>query len=400
MSAKKVLISGASIAGPALAGWLGRSGHHVTVVEKAAEVRPGGQAVDFKGRTHREVLTRMGVWDDVQAQQTAKTDWRMVDESDRVRAVIPGEFIGGDVEILRGDLAGILHRHSAADAEYVFGDEITALAEHAKGVEVSFARRPDERFDLVIGADGVHSAVRRLAFGPEGDHVERLGYFYAVASGAVPLEGLETRLPSGRTVAYGYNVPGRLALAGGQKAPNLFVFQGDAEAYDRRDVASQRRFLVRAFDGIGWRVPEMLAAAEAASDFYLDEITRTRMTSYTKGRIALVGDAGYANTLGGFGTGLALVGAYVLAGELARADGDHLAALAAYDARMRRPTRIARTGSAGPFLAPPSERRIHRRDRTFANPLMLRAMMWITDVFATDTSLPDYDLTTVRRSWG
>lgn len=394
MTTRKVLISGASIAGPAVAGWLGRSGYDVTVVEKASEVRPGGQAVDFKGRTHRDILMRMGVWDDVSAQQTSKTDWRMVDDHDRVKAVVPGEFIGGDVEILRGDLAGILHRRSAGDADYVFGDEITALADGPDGVDVSFARRADERFDLVIGADGVHSAVRRLAFGPEADHVERLGHFYAVASGEVPLDGLETRLPSGRSIAYGYNVPGRLALAGGQKAPNLFVFRGDADGYDRRDLDSQRRFLRDAFSGVGWRVPEMLAAADAASDFYLDEITRTRMTTYTKGRIALVGDAGYANTLGGFGTGLALIGAYVLAGELARADGDHVAAFAGYDARMRKPTKIARTGSAGPFLAPPSQRRIRLRDLTFANPLMLRAMMWITDVFATDASLPDYDLTT------
>jgi len=393
---RRVLISGASIAGPALAGLLGRNGYEVTVVEKAPGVRPGGQAVDFKGRTHREILTRMGVWDDVLAHQTSKTDWRMVDETDRVNAVIPGEFIGGDVEILRGDLAGILHRHSAGDAEYVFGDEITALTEQAEGIDVSFAHRADERFDLVVGADGVHSAVRRLAFGPESDHVERLGYFYAVASGVVPLDGLETRLPSGRGVAYGYNVPGRLALAGGQKAPNLFVFRGDSGGYDRRDVESQRRLLQDAFAGVGWRVPEMLAAAAEASDFYLDEITRTRMTSFTRGRVALVGDAGYANTLGGFGTGLALIGAYVLAGELVRAQGDHVAALAAYDARMRKPTKIARTGSAGPFLAPPSERRIRMRDRTFANPLMMRAMMWITDVFATDTSLPDYGLSTAR----
>jgi len=392
MTTHKILISGASIAGPALAGWLGRSGYDVTVVEKAAAVRAGGQAVDFKGRTHREILQRMRVWDDVQAQQTAKTDWRMVDDADRVKAVIPGEFIGGDLEILRGDLAGILHRHSADVAEYVFDDEVTSLAESPRGVDVSFARRPDERFDLVVGADGVHSAVRRLAFGVESEHVERLGYFYAVASGAVALDGLDTRMPDGRGIAYGYNTPGRLALAGGQKAPNLFVFQGEADAYDRRDVDSQRRFLREAFTGIGWRVPEMLTAADAASDFYLDEITRTRMTSYTKGRVALVGDAGYANTLGGFGTGLALIGAYVLAGELVRARGDQAAALAAYDARMRKPTKVARTGSAGPFLAPSSPRRIRMRDRTFANPLLMRGMMWITDVFATDTSLPEYDL--------
>ena len=126
MTATRILISGASIAGPALARWLGRNGFDVTVVERSASLRPGGQAVDFKGRTHLDLLTRMGILDEVRSQQTAKTDWRMVDADDRVRAVVPGEFIGGDIEILRGDLAGILHRATVGDAEYVFGDEIAS----------------------------------------------------------------------------------------------------------------------------------------------------------------------------------------------------------------------------------------------------------------------------------
>ncbi|UUT35795.1 FAD-dependent monooxygenase [Microbacterium elymi] len=386
----RILISGAGIAGAALAGWLGRNGCDVTVVEKASRIRPGGQAVDFKGRTHRTVLERMGVYDDIRAQQTSRTDWRIVDESDRVQAVIPGEFIGGDLEILRGDLAGILHRRSAADANYVFGDEITALTESTSGVEVGFAGRPAARFDLVIGADGVHSAVRRAAFGPESDHVHPLGYVYAVAGGAVDLSGLETSLPDGRAVAYGYSRPGRLALAGGQKAPSLFVFAADPGDYDRRDVDAQRRLLRAAFEGVGWRVPEMIAAAVEASDFYLDALTRTRMHSFTRGRVALVGDAGYGNTLGGFGTGLALVGAYILAGELTAARGDHAAAFAAYDRRMRPLTKVARSGNAGRFLAPGSDRAIRRRNRTFTNRAMLGTMMWMTERFATDRTVPDY----------
>ncbi|RXZ48573.1 FAD-dependent oxidoreductase [Agromyces fucosus] len=390
MATTKILISGASIAGPALARWLGRNGFDATVVEKAPAARAGGQAVDFKGRTHHALLTRMGILDEVHARQTAKTDWRMVDANDHVNAVVPGEFIGGDVEILRGDLAGILLAQSAADADYVFDDEITAITESDAGVDVAFARRPDERFDLVIGADGVHSAVRRLAFGPEDRYVETRGFYYAVASGQAPLDDLETRLPDGRGIAYGYNEPGRLALLGGQKAPNLFVFRAERPDYDRRDIASQRAFLESAFAGAGWRVPAALEASRAASDFYLDALARTRMTSFTRGRAALVGDAGYANTLGGFGTGLALIGAYILAGELNAAGGDHAAAFAAYDRRMRKPTKIARSGNAGPFLAPPSTGRIRMRDWTFANPLMYRTMMWMTDTFATDDSLPDY----------
>lgn len=392
MKATRILISGASIAGPALAGWLGRNGFDVTVVEKSPGVRPGGQAVDFKGRTHLDLLTRMGIVEEVRAQQTPKTDWRMVDAEDRVQAVVPGEFIGGDIEILRGDLAGILHRRSASDAAYVFGDEIVSMTETSSGVDVSFAGRDAERFHLVIGADGVHSAVRRLAFGPESRFVESRGYHYAVASGHVPLDGLETERPDGRAVAYGYNVPDRLVLLGGQKAPALFVFRTDRADYDRHDVDSQRAFLESAFAEGGWRIPAALAAARTASDFYLDALTRTRMSAFTRGRTALVGDAGYANTLGGFGTGLALLGAYVLAGELVAARGDHETAFAAYDRRMRKPTRIARSGNAGAFLAPASAARIRMRNLTFSNPLLRRSMLWLTDAFATDDSVPDYRL--------
>jgi len=390
MTATKVLISGASIAGPALARLLGRNGFDVTVVEKASSIRPGGQAVDFKGRTHLDVLARVGILDDVRSEQTAKTDWRLVDASDRVKAVIPGEFIGGDIEILRGDLARILHRHSTEDARYVFDDEITSMAESTAGIDVEFAHRARERFDLVIGADGVHSAVRRLAYSPEADHVAPLGHYYAVASGSVPMDDLETRRPDGRGVAFAYNEPGRLAVLGGQKAPSLFVFRAERPAYDRHDTQSQRRFLEAAFADAGWRVPAMLDAARGASDFYLDALARTRMTSFTRGRCALVGDAGYANTLGGFGTGLALIGAYVLAGELVRAHGDHVAAFTAYDERMRPLTKIARSGNAGSFLAPPSSLRIRMRDWTFSNTLMYRSMMWMTDRFATDDAIPDY----------
>ncbi|EGD54589.1 FAD-dependent monooxygenase [Gordonia neofelifaecis] len=392
MNSTKVLISGASIAGPALARWLGRNRFDVTVVEKAGAVRPGGQAVDFKGPTHLELLARTGILDDVRAAQTVKTDWRMVDADDRVRAVVPGEFIGGDLEILRGDLAQILYAHSKGDADFVFDDEIVGLNETPAGVDVVFAHRRPERFDIVIGADGVHSAVRRLAFGPEGRFVESLGYHYAVADCSVPLDGLPTVLPSGRVVAYGFNTPDRLVLLGGQKAPTLFVVRSANADYDRHDVDSQRAFLESAFAGNGWRTAAALDAARTAPDFYLDALTRTTTTSYTRGRTALVGDAGYANTLGGFGTGLALLGAYVLAGELVAARGDHTEAFAAYDRRMQKPTRIARKGNAGPFLAPPSAFRIRMRDWTFTNGLMRRSMLWVTDAFATDDSIPEYEL--------
>ncbi|QPZ38459.1 FAD-dependent monooxygenase [Paramicrobacterium chengjingii] len=391
MTITRVLISGASIAGPALARWLGHNGFDVTVVEKSAKLRPGGQAVDFKGRTHRQILDRMGLWGELMAHETGRTDWRIVDETDRVKAVIGGEFIGGDLEILRGDLAHILYRSSENVAEYIFDDEIVELRETIDGVDVSFAQSSSQRFDIVVGADGVHSAVRRLAFGPEERFVENLGYCYAVAGGRAPLDDLETTRGD-RGIAYGYNVPGRFALLGGQKAPSLFVFSTRNTAHDRRDEESQRALLYAAFSDVGWRVPAALAASRTASDFYLDALTRTRLRSFTRGRSALVGDAGYANTLGGFGTGLALVGAYVLAGELASHRGDHEAAFAAYNRRMAKPAKAARSGSAGPFLAPRSAAGIRMRNRIFTNPLMYRSMLWATDRFATDDRIPTYNL--------
>src|SRR5699024_10572559 len=227
MAVRRVLVSGASIAGPALARWLGRNGYDVTIVEKAPEIRPGGQAVDFKGRTHHDVLTRMGVLDDVHAEQTAKTEWRMVDAHDRVNAVIPGEFIGGDVEILRGNLAGILHRHSAADAKYVFDDEIVAMTESDTGIDITLARRGSESFDLVLGADGVHSAVRRLALGPGKDLIRSDGYAYAVRGRPGPLGNLHTQRTAGRGIDYGYITPDRLALQGGRKAQQRYVLRDE-----------------------------------------------------------------------------------------------------------------------------------------------------------------------------
>jgi 2-polyprenyl-6-methoxyphenol hydroxylase-like FAD-dependent oxidoreductase len=381
MKNRTVLISGASIAGPALAHWLTRYGCTVTVVERAPGIRPGGQAVDFKGATHRTVLQRMGILDEVLARQTGGTDQTIINAEGRAQAVIPGEFTGGEIEIHRGDLAQLLYERTAPHCEYVFGDTVTSLTETADGVDVTFAHAAPRRFDLVVGADGIHSNVRRLAFGPEHDYVRHLGHYYALAE-------LGEEVADGDAVMY--NEPGRMAAVGGPKASAFFVFASPELDYDRTDVERQRELVAGAYRGAGWRVPELIAKVPEAREFYLDALARVTIDHYSRGRVVLLGDAAYGNTLGGFGTGLAIVGAYVLAGELLAADGDHRVAFARYEEQFRGYAKVSQRGSAGPFLAPPSRLRIKLRDWTFKSRFLLRLMLKATDNFATDIKLKDY----------
>ncbi|MFI9509107.1 FAD-dependent monooxygenase [Nocardia sp. NPDC052566] len=351
MRTNTVLISGASIAGPALAYWLNRYGYAVTVIERAPALRTGGQAVDFKGETHRTVLERMGIVDDIYAHRTGTTDTVFVDDKGEQVAFMSGDFTGGDVEILRGDLARIMYEKTVGSCEYIFGDSISGLTETDDGVWVEFEKGAPRQFDLVFGADGIHSRVRRLAFGPEREMVKYLGHYYCVAGAspwAVKPEGAPQRI-----TAHAHNTPGRFASSGGQKAQHWFIFAAPELDYARGDVEAQRRIVKETFAGMGWEVPNMLADIDELDDLYLDSVSMVRkMKSYSKGRIALVGDAGYGNTLGGFGSGAAMVGAYVIAGELALAGGDHTVAFARYSEIMRRYAKMAGSANAGRFLAP------------------------------------------------
>ena len=387
MRNQTVLISGASIAGPALAYWLSRYGFHVTVVERAPELRPGGQAIDFKGQTHRTVLERMGIWDEIQQRQTGKFDTVYLDDAGRELAIMPGEFTGGDVEIMRGDLSAIMYERTAARCEYRFGDSITALTETAGGVQVEFEHGTPQTFDLVIGADGIHSRVRRLAFGPEQDFVRHLGYYYCVAG--APGWGHDAARRE-RLTARAWNAPGRMAARGGSKGSHLYLFASPELDDIRGDVAAQQRLITGKFAGLGGEVPSMLAELGGLDGFYLDAIAQVEMKGrYTAGRVALVGDAGYGNTLGGFGTGLAVVGAYVLAGELAMAAGDHTIAFARYDEIMRRYAKIAGNSNAGRFMAPRTAGGIRARN-WFLGSRLFGLMMKIGNRAANDIDLTDY----------
>ncbi|RDI59071.1 FAD-dependent monooxygenase [Nocardia pseudobrasiliensis] len=387
MRNQTVLISGASIAGPALASWLTRYGFTVTVVERAESVRPGGQAVDFKGQTHLTVLERMGVLDEIREHETGRTDLAYIDGQGRERARLTGEFLGGDVEILRGDLAQILYRQTEGKCEYLFGDSITALVDSASGVYVEFEHAPARTFDLVIGCDGIHSRVRRLAFGPEENYVRHLGYYYCVAG--APGWGNDPSRKE-RNVGLAFHAPGRLAVTGGSKAAQMFMFAAPELDYDRHDVESQRRIVLDRFAGMGGGVEQMLTELPGLDDFYLDSISQARLDgNYTSGRVALVGDSAYGNTLGGFGTGMAVVGAYVLAGELAAANGDHTVAYERYDEIMRRYAKIAGNTNAGRFLAPKTKLGIRFRN-WFVGSRAFGLMLKFSDDAANNIELKDY----------
>ncbi|MFF2084632.1 FAD-dependent monooxygenase [Nocardia sp. NPDC058176] len=387
MRNQTVLISGASIAGPALAYWLHRYGFTVTVVERAPALRAGGQAVDFKGRTHLTVLERMGIIDEVRERRTGTTDLAFVDAHGRELGVMPGEFTGGDIEILRGDLAEITYRRTADEVEYVFGDSITALDDTPDGVRVRFEHGPDRTFDLVLGADGIHSRVRALAFGPEADYVHHLGHHYCVAGSS---RWSDAATPRERARGHAHNTPGKLAVDGGPKAQQMYMFAAPELDYPRHDVDAQRRVIERTFADMTWHAPRMLADLADFDDVYLDSISQVRMNgAYTRGRVALVGDAAYGNTLAGFGTGLAIVGAYVLAGELATAAGDHTLAFANYDRIMKRYAKIAGNSNAGRFLAPKTALGIRARN-WFIGSRLFTLMLKYGDKAANDIDLIDY----------
>jgi 2-polyprenyl-6-methoxyphenol hydroxylase-like FAD-dependent oxidoreductase len=364
---RDVLISGASIAGPALAYWLRRYGFNPTVVELAPAPRAGGQAIDLRGAA-RTVADRMGILDEVRRAHVGTRGMAYVDAANKRLAAMPADLLGdsggaiAEIEVMRGDLVRILYAATRHEVEYVFGDAITDIAQGDDGVKVIFQRAQPRRFDLVVGADGLHSGVRRLAFGPESRFVHHLGAYVAVFSVAnhLDLEGWELL----------YNVPGKTAgiypVRHGAEARALFFFAAPPLAYDRHDLDQQKRLLAEAFAGEAWEVPRLLEAMWEAPDFYFDSVSQVQMDRWSAGRLALVGDAAYGpSPMAGVGTSLAMVGAYVLAGELAAAAGDHATAFAGYQAQLRdyvaRGQQLAKGNAVG--LLPRSRWQMRMRNR-------------------------------------
>jgi 2-polyprenyl-6-methoxyphenol hydroxylase-like FAD-dependent oxidoreductase len=331
MKNERVLISGASVGGPALASWLARFGWDVTVVERAPGIRPGGYAIDFRGSGYR-VLERMGLLDAVKAHETRTGSITMVDENNKVIARLPDGFTSGELEILRGDLANLLYEVTRSAATYVFDDSIRSIVQNVDGVEVTFHSGKTDSFDIVVGADGLHSNVRTLAFGEEPKFVRPMGYYIAIFT--VP-----DFLHLGDTGRYYAQLGKRVGCFGSKNdgmAKASFHFASLQLDYDRRDVAAQKTLIRETFADMRWEAPRMLEMMDGATDFYFDSLSQVKMNPWSKGRVVLLGDAcSCASPMSGMGTSIAMVGAYLLAWELRAAGGDYASAFAKYEGAMR-----------------------------------------------------------------
>ncbi|WP_274649239.1 FAD-dependent monooxygenase [Paenibacillus humicola] len=376
-SPMRILISGSSIAGPALAYWLHRYGFDVTIVELAPALRKGGFGVDVRGAAV-EVLRQMGVLEQVRAADTHMTGVYFVNGNGKVEGRLSEAGMGNrqdvDIEIMRDDLTGILYDLTQDAVRYIWNDSITGIRDTEEGAEVRFDRSEPQTFDLVIGADGLHSNVRTLTFGAEEQFKQTLGCFISIFT-------LDNYLNLDHRELL-HSVPGKTvgmkSARSSAEAKGMFLFTPESMVFSRRDTGMQKELVADAFrHETGWETQRLLQAMHEADDFYFDEICQIRMPSWSKGRVALVGDAAYCpSPLSGQGTSLAIVGAFVLAGELKLANGDYAAAFAAYERHMRafveQNQKIGRMAAGG--MIERSRFKIRLRNAMLRLPFVMSAM--------------------------
>ncbi|AKS34336.1 FAD-dependent monooxygenase [Mycolicibacterium goodii] len=336
MTTRSALISGAGIAGPVLAFWLAEAGWEVTVVERAERLRTSGYPIDIRGAA-AEVIARMGLSEQVAANryQHAPVDF-LTPGGQRLVRLDLGRLINdagaGDVELIRGALTRILFDATAGRVDYAFGETITALAPTDGGVDVTFSRRQPRTFDVVVGADGIHSNVRKLAFGDESRYLRHLGPYVAIWD-------ISNEMVSPGS-GYMYSHPGRTATVerpadgGNTRAFLTFVHPapGTVSPHNVDEIVGA---LQQAFAEDRWRTGEIIDTLPDADDIFFDTVSQVRMDRWSAGRVALVGDAAYAPAfLSGQGTSIAIAGAYVLASELVRHEHAETA-FEVYERRVR-----------------------------------------------------------------
>ena len=324
----RVLVSGAGIAGATTACLLGRRGHEVTVVERDQSVRSSGNPVDVRGAAF-DVVEELRLAARLSELATAVRRLEVVDAS--------GRRVGGmrtrrseqrEIEVLRADLCAVLVTAAGREADIRFGDSITGLQADEHGVDATFERAAPTRFDLVVGADGLHSTVRRLAFGPETDFVRPFGLYLATVALAEPVDRDDTVVM--------YNEPGAAtALHPGRGSPGVaFIFRSTSTVHPRNEDAAAR-LLRQVYANAGWKVPELLGTYLASSDRYFDAVSRVRLPAWSRGRVTLLGDAASSVSIFGEGSSSAIAGAAALARALTELGQDVPAALRRYESEHR-----------------------------------------------------------------
>ncbi|KKY21978.1 putative monooxygenase fad-binding protein [Phaeomoniella chlamydospora] len=336
---KSVLITGAGIAGPTAAFWLSRAGFRVTVVERASGIRATGQSVDIRGHG-LTVIQRMGLETNVRAKSTQEQGIRFVDKKNTCKAAFPvndGFSFTSDIEIMRGELAQIFYEATNEEVEYIFGEQVGAISETQDAVTIEFANGASPRsVDIVIAADGWASTTRAIAFGDwQKNAVHSLGEWAVWFT--IPWEKTDTAW------ARWYNAPrGRIFFLRPDSAEctraALRIKTSDErlDKVSRKSVDEQKHLITHLVEDAGWEGPRIIKGMYQATDFYMQKIAQIKLKHWSKGRTVVVGDAGYCpSPMSGMGTTVAIVGAYVLAGEIAANPGNHPAAFEAYERKMQ-----------------------------------------------------------------
>ncbi len=395
----KVLVSGAGIAGPTLAFWLAHYGLEPTVVEKAPRLRTGGYIIDFWGSGF-DVADRMGLLPEIRRNGYLVREVKILNSQGKRISGFPAEAVsrtvqGRYISLARGDLAALIYSRIEGKVETIFGDSIARLQENAQGVRVHFESGLERQFDLVVGADGLHSRVRELVFGLQEQFEKYLGYKVA----AFEVKGYQPRdeLVYVMYTEVGQQV-GRFTMRDDR---TMFLFLFADEAADEGapdDIAAQKALLRKRFGNSGWECPHILDALDGANDLYFDRVSQIWMGqepgSWSRGRVTLVGDAAFCvSLLAGQGSALAVVAAYILAGELNRARLDHGAAFSRYQERLQSFVSKKQKGAlhfAGIFV-PKSKFSMFLRNQIMS----LMTIPWVADLamgrnLADNFELPEY----------